>query len=254
MKDDVQELEGGAASDRNAHAPSLTARVQASIESLIMSGELRGGDRVNEIVLSERFGTSRGPIREACRALAQEGLLVAVPNRGVFVRELDLQEALEVYDIRSALDELMGRLIAERVTDAQVANLWRLIDEMDSAAQDKDLERYYPVNFAFHNELLSLANNQRLDRLYRSLVKELHLFRRAGLLQRGSMKISNEEHRQIVQAIEDRDPISAGVYMKSHVLGGKQRLLAAVEVKRAANLSAMPAGQRRRRAPNTNAR
>jgi DNA-binding GntR family transcriptional regulator len=254
MTDDVHDIQGRMEGDTNANAPSLTARVQANIENLIMSGELRGGDRVNEIVLSERFGTSRGPIREACRALAQEGLLVAVPNRGVFVREPDLHEALEVYDIRSALDELMGRLIAERVTDAQVANLWRLIGEMDAAARDKDLERYYPVNLAFHNELLSLANNHRLERLYRSLVKELHLFRRKGLLQRGSMKISNEEHRQIVQAIADRDPISAGVYMKTHVLGGKQRLLAAVEVKRAASLAVAPRGQRRRRPPNTNAR
>lgn len=226
-----------------ATAPSLTARVQAGIERMIMSGELRGGDRVNEIALSERFGTSRGPIREACRALAQEGLLVAVPNRGVFVRELDLREAIEVYDVRSALDELMGRLIAERVTDTQVDDLWRLIDEMDAAALDKDLDRYYPANLAFHNRLLSLASNRRLERLYRSLVKELHLFRRKGLLQRGSMRISNEEHRQIVQAIADRDPIAAGVSMKSHVLAAKQRLLAAVEAERSAALTA--AGPRR---------
>lgn len=220
---------------------SLTARAQAGIEKLIMNGELRGGDRVNEIVLSERFGTSRGPIREACRALAQEGLLVAVPNRGVFVRELDLREALEVYDIRSALDELMGRSIAARVSDEQVAELWTLVDGMDEAAAARDLERYYPANLAFHNRLLALANNRRLDRLYRSLVKELHLFRRKGLLKKGSMAISNAEHRQIVAAIADRDPIAAGVSMKSHVLAAKQRLLAAVEAEQSEQLSAVGA-------------
>ncbi len=217
---------------------SLTTRVQAEIESMIMSGELRGGDRVNEITLSERFGTSRGPIREACRALAQEGLLVAVPNRGVFVRELDLREALEVYDIRSALDELMGRLIAERISDAQLDDLRALVDEMDRAAADKDLTRYYPANLAFHNSLLAIANNRRLERLYRGLVKELHLFRRKGLLQQGSMRISNEEHRQILEAIVVRDPIAAGVSMKSHVLAAKQRLLAAVESERSLELMA----------------
>jgi DNA-binding GntR family transcriptional regulator len=230
---------------------SLTARAQAGIENLIMTGELRGGDRVNEIVLSERFGTSRGPIREACRALTQEGLLVAVPNRGVFVRELDLREALEVYDIRSALDELMGRSIAERISDAQIAELWTLIDGMDEAAADRDMERYYPANLAFHNRLLALASNRRLERLYRSLVKELHLFRRKGLLQQGSMAISNAEHRQIVSAIADRDPIAAGVSMKCHVLAAKQRLLAAVEAERSEQLSARAAnpnngGKRRR--------
>lgn len=230
----MHDLQGFVDPDFGDVSGSLTARVQAGIEKLIMSGALRGGDRVNEIALSERFGTSRGPIREACRALAQEGLLVAVPNRGVFVRELALREALEVYDIRSSLDELMGRLIAERVTSDDIDELWRLIDEMDAASQEKSLERYYPANLAFHNMLLSLANNRRLERLYRSLVKELHLFRRKGLLQQGSMRISNEEHRQIVQAIADRDPIAAGVSMKCHVLAAKQRLLAAVEAERSA--------------------
>lgn len=210
----------------------LSNRVQSAIEQMIMSGELRGGDKVNEISLSERFGTSRGPLREACRALAQEGLLVAIPNRGVFVRELDLREALEVYDVRSALDELMGRLIAERITDTQVQELYRLIDRMDRAAAERDLESYYPANLEFHNCLLAYANNRRLERLYRSLIKELHLFRRKGLLQSGSMRISNEEHRQIVQSIDARDPIAAGVGMKSHVLAAKQRLLAAVEAER----------------------
>lgn len=212
---------------------SLTNRVQAAIEQMIMNGELRGGDKVNEINLSEKFGTSRGPLREACRALAQEGLLVAIPNRGVFVRELDLREALEVYDVRSALDELMGRLIAERVTDSQVKELYGLVDTMDRAAADRDLERYYPANLDFHNRLLTYANNRRLERLYKGLIKELHLFRRKGLLQSGSMRISNEEHRQIVQSIDARDPIAAGVSMKSHVLAAKYRLLAAVEAERA---------------------
>ena len=218
--------------NKTGNGGSLTIRVQTAIENMIMSGELRGGDRVNEIALSEKFGTSRGPLREACRALAQEGLLVAIPNRGVFVRELDLREALEVYDIRSALDELMGRLIAERATDEQIKSLFGLVGEMDRAAAERDLERYYPTNLEFHNALLAYANNRRLERLYKSLIKELHLFRRKGLLQSGSMRISNEEHRQIVEAIAARDPIAAGVTMKSHVLAAKQRLLAAVESER----------------------
>lgn len=232
---------------RQSAGGSLTSRVQAAIEHMIMSGELRGGDKVNEINLSEKFGTSRGPLREACRALAQEGLLVAIPNRGVFVREIDLREALEVYDVRSALDELMGRLIAERATDAQVKELYSLIDTMDRAAGERDLELYYPTNLEFHNRLLAYANNQRLERLYKSLIKELHLFRRKGLLQLGSMRISNEEHRQIVQTIEARDPIAAGVSMKSHVLAAKHRLLAAVEAERAQEImrgKIAPAGRR----------
>jgi DNA-binding GntR family transcriptional regulator len=180
-------------------------------------------------LLAERFGVSRGPIREACRALTQEGLLKAIPNRGMFVREIVLSEALEVYDIRAALDDLTGRLLAERITDEQLALLAELVERMAAAAEQHDLELYYPVNLEFHDKLLTFADNQRLIRLYRSLVKELHLFRRKGLLEEGSMRISNEEHRRVIGALAKRDPIHAGMFMRGHVLAAKQRLLAAVE-------------------------
>jgi len=215
----------------------LSHRVQAAIENMVLNGELRGGDRVNEIALSERFGTSRGPLREACRALAQEGLLVAIPNRGVFVRELDLHEALEVYEVRSALDELLGRLVAERATEAQIEKLFKTLGAMDRAATARDLETYSPANQEFHNCLLDFARNQRLARLYRGLVKELRLFRAKGLLQPGALRISNEEHRNIVEAIAARDPIAAGIATKSHVQAAKQRLLAAIEAERSRELS-----------------
>lgn len=208
---------------------SRTARVQDGLESLIMSGELKAGDRINENALAERFDVSRGPIREACRALAQDGLLIAIRNRGMFVRELDLRDALEVYDIRAALDDMAGRSAAERITEDQVTELEGLLDQMDVAAERQDISTYYPLNLTFHNRILEFARNQRLAGIYRSLVKSLHLFRRRGLGQDGSMRISNEEHRQVLDALRRRDPIRAGGAMKTHVLAAKQRLLAACE-------------------------
>lgn len=207
----------------------LTLRVQGELERLIMSGELKGGDRINENLLAERFGVSRGPIREACRALTQDGLLHAIPNRGMFVRQVELSEALEVYDIRASLDDLTGRLLAARISDAQLDALARLIDGMDAAAARHDLDIYYPANLEFHDSLLAYAGNRRLARLYRGLVKELHLFRRKGLLEADNMRISNEEHRQVLAALAKRDPIHTGLAMRGHVMAAKQRLMAAAE-------------------------
>ena len=218
--------------------PSLTARVQGALERMIVGGELKGGERVNEKLLSSRFGVSRGPIREACRALTQAGLLTAVPNRGMFVREIALKEALELYDVRAALDDLAGRTLATRVTPAQLGALEGLIAEMDLAAAQRDLDRYYPLNFRFHDQLLRLAGNQRLILLYGTLVKELHVFRRRSLLEQGSMRVSNEEHRRVVAALTQGDPVRAGSFMRSHVLAAKQRLIGAIEVEAA---SAAPA-------------
>jgi len=209
---------------------SLTARVQGALERMIVDGELKGGARINEKLLSARFGVSRGPIREACRALTQAGLLTAVPNRGMFVRELALKEVLELYDVRAALDDLAGRTLATRITPAELGSLERLVAEMDLAAAQRDLDRYYPLNFRFHEQLLSLAGNQRLIGLYGTLVKELHIFRRRSLLEQGSMRVSNEEHRRVVAALAQGDPVRAGSFMRSHVLAAKQRLIGAIEV------------------------
>lgn len=212
----------------------LVGRAQAAIERMIMTGELTGGDRINENLLAERFGISRGPIREACRALTQEGLLTAVPNRGTFVRQVALDEALELYDIRAALDDLAGRTLATRITAAELAALDELTARMGAAAVAGDLDRYYPANLAFHDRLLAFAGNRRLQRLSGSLVKQLHLFRRRGLEQDGNMAVSNAEHGRVVAALAARDPVRAGVAMRGHVLAAKQRLLAAVELQAAA--------------------
>src|SRR3546814_1563212 len=79
---------------------SLTGALEREIERLILSGELAPGERINEIHLATRFGTSRGPIREAIRSLEAKGLVEAVRNRGVFIRRLTAEEAIEIYDVR----------------------------------------------------------------------------------------------------------------------------------------------------------
>ncbi len=95
---------------------SLPGLVQVEIEQLILRGELAVGQHVNESELASRFGTSRGPIREALRALEESRLVRSEKNRGVFVREISVAEADEIYDMREALDELIGRRVAERAT------------------------------------------------------------------------------------------------------------------------------------------
>jgi phosphonate utilization transcriptional regulator len=222
-------------SDRSASRPaaldlvrtqSLTSLVQAEIDRQITTGELAAGKRINEIALSERLGISRGPIREACRALVQAGLLEAVRNRGVFVRQIGPAEMADVYDIRAALDNLAGRTLAERITKPQVATLRQLVKRMDQAAKRQQISEYYPLNLEFHRSIIDFAGNQRLAQIYGGLVKELFLSRRRGLVEGGGLHFSNAEHKKIVDALEARDPDLAASLMQGHVLEGKKRALA----------------------------
>src|SRR3546814_10850418 len=123
---------------------------------MIVSGELSGGDRLNETLLAERFGVSRGPVREACRGLERSGLIRFVANRGVFVREMNVKEALELFDVRAALFALAGKTLAPRLADAQVQRLAALIGEMSAAAEADDVNASYPRSEEHTSELQSL--------------------------------------------------------------------------------------------------
>ena len=207
---------------------SLSGVVRHEIETLILSGELLAGSRMNENAIALRLGVSRGPVREACRALVELGLLDLIPNRGVFVRRMDRHDVEEVYDLRAGLTGLAGSLVTARITDAEMDRLRALVAAMDESAAVDDFPSFYPVNLEFHDRLVEHCGQRRLAALYRSLAKELSLFRQTGLTQPGNLVISNAEHRAILDAVRSRDPRRAAGAMESHVDNAKQRMLKAV--------------------------
>ena len=91
---------------------SLTSAVQQALERMITLGELGPGDKLNEAALAERLGVSRGPVREAFRVLEEAGLLTLKKNRGVFVRQIPLHEALEIYELRAMMEAHVGATLA----------------------------------------------------------------------------------------------------------------------------------------------
>lgn len=206
--------------------PTLATIVRDAIEEMIVSGELLAGQRINESTLSETLGVSRGPIREACRALTQEGLVRGVTNQGAYVRELNLNQVRELYEVRSGLAYTAGGLIVERCTDQHIQKLSELIGQMDLSADAGELETYYRLNIEFHDTLLKAANNAALVSTYKRIVKQLHLYRRRGLVQSGNLEVSNAEHKNILKGIIDRDVERTANEMRAHVLSGWSRLAA----------------------------
>ncbi len=208
---------------------SLSGVVRHEIERMILGGELPTGSRVNENAIALRLGVSRGPVREACRALVELGLLDLIPNRGVFVRRLDRHDVEEVYDLRAGLTGLAGSLVALRITDAEIDRLRALVEDMDKAAAAGDFRVFYPINLEFHDIILQLTRNSRLIKSYRALVKEFQLFRSHGLVQSDALRESNEEHHAILAALEQRDSGAAYDASFRHVQHGKQRMFAAFD-------------------------
>ena len=203
---------------------SLPMLVAREVERMILAGELSVGERVNESALAARFRVSRGPVREALRGLEESGLLRLEKNRGVFVREISLAEADEIYDLREALDELVGRRLAKRFEEPARTAVHALLAEMDRAAAQGDAASYHMVNLRFHDTLVEATGNAKLIATYRRLIKELHLFRLKGLTAGGGLPVSNDEHRAIVEAIEAGDADGAGRRMRDHVRASRNRM------------------------------
>ncbi|HOM12936.1 MAG TPA: phosphonate utilization associated transcriptional regulator [Rubrivivax sp.] len=202
---------------------SLPMLVQEEIERLIMTGELPVGSRINESELSQRFNTSRGPIREALRALEEAGLVRNEKNRGVFVREIAFEEADEIYELREALEEIIGRRVARAITADGIERLKAMTDAMHGAAQAQDLEQYAQLNLQFHDILVDVAGSAKLAETYQRLIKELSLFRMRALGNSG-LRVSADEHREIVDAIASGDAERAGRTLRKHVADSRARM------------------------------
>ena len=205
---------------------SLVSVVHAELEQMILSGRLAPGEKLTELTIAAKLGISRGPLREAFRMLEEAGLVRITKNRGVFVRDIPVEEAIEIFDLRAAMDELVGRKLAENITPAQVREIRGMVEAMEKAVKEKDTYHYHLLNLKFHDRLVELAGNSKLSAIYRKLIKELSLFRRLNLEDGWLMPISASEHRQIVKAIASGDPDAAGKAMFEHVMDSKERTIA----------------------------
>src|SRR5205823_12309247 len=125
----------------------------------MLAGGIASGAKLNRVALAERLGVSRGPLREAFRALEESGLVRLEKNRGVFVRQISIEEADEIYEVRAALDEWVGRRLARTATAEQLKALRGIVDRMDRAAAQDDVDAYYPLNVDFHERLVTFAGN-----------------------------------------------------------------------------------------------
>lgn len=193
---------------------------------MILAGELRAGERLNEQVLAAKLGVSRGPVREATRGLERAGLVTAVVNHGVYVRKVSQEEAFELYDLRALLTGFACERLAKSSTPPQRAHLARLVERMDAAARGGNSTTYYGLNLEFHDALMSYSGHARAKQIDESLIKEMHLFRQRSLVPPENMRESNAEHRAIVVAIDAGDSTAARRAGESHIAGGRRRFAA----------------------------
>lgn len=206
-------------------AKSLTTLVSEAVERLIVSGELKPGDRINEHRLAATLNVNRGVLREARSGLIRSGLLISVPNRGVFVRQITHEELLENSEMREIITGFFCQRAASRATPENVTQLQSLVDAMAKAVVQQDGGRYDDLNTEFHLLLMAISGQQRASAFYEDLIRESHLSRRRVLTDQRHLEASNQEHLAIVQAIREGHPELARQAGETHVRNGRMRWL-----------------------------
>lgn len=204
---------------------SLTTVVQDALEEMIIGGQIEPGQHMNENALATTLGVSRGPVREACRSLEALGLLEMKPNRGFFVIELDKAAAAQIYETRAGTFGYACMLAAERATPAQIARLESMVDHMNQLSSEVAIPDYVETNREFHAYLLEMAGNDRLTRLHADLFRETNLFRQKALRSAEALRVSNEEHAALFEAVRTGDPDRAFQIARAHVEAGRNRHL-----------------------------
>jgi DNA-binding GntR family transcriptional regulator len=196
---------------------SLHDEVVDRVRSLIVEGHLPPRTRIHEGDLGKALGVSRTPLREALKVLASEGLIDLVPGRGAIVRKLTDKDVREMLDVLVALETLAGRLACAHATDAQIAALRRVHDEMMRYYRAGNRLEYYWRNQAIHAGLAELSGNALLALLHQSISARLRRIRFIGNEEPDKWAGAVAEHEAMIDALGTRDGARLAAVIERHL-------------------------------------
>ena len=196
---------------------TLREQVADHLREEILSEHLAPGAELGEVALARSLGVSRGPLREALGQLAAEGLVTIVPRRGAVVRRLTRREFIDSYQVREALESLAIRLAVPRLSLADKDELHEMCAQMERAAADGDVDRFFEINRQFHARLVHASGNQKLEEVHGQVVAQMARLMKKSVELRGGTQQSAAEHRAIMDAVDAGDPVRAARLLEEHI-------------------------------------
>jgi len=175
--------------------------------------------RLDERRLSDGLGVSRTPIREAMTLLEQEGFVRTRPRRGIYVVKKTKREIVEIITVMAALESMAARLAAECASDAEIAELRRLMDDFRSGNDGERLDEYSDANIAFHQAIIKMSGCALLADMTENLFIHMRAIRKITIHQENRAARSIIDHMRIIEALERREPELAERLAREHTLG-----------------------------------
>lgn len=196
---------------------SLHDQVAQRLRRMLVEGHIAPGAKLNERELCDLLEVSRTPLREAIKMLAAEGLVELLPHRGAIAVALDEDAIRDTFEVMGGLEALSGELAAQRITDAELAEIRAMHFEMMAAYTRRDLSNYYRLNAQIHRAINAAAKNPVLSDTYDRVNARLHALRFRSNQDEQKWKVAMGEHEQMVEALAARDAAAMRRVLASHL-------------------------------------
>jgi len=206
---------------------TLAERVFEQIQTAVVKGDIAPGARISEQYLADRFGVSRGPLREAMRRLEARKLIKKIPHAGATVVDLSLEELIEIYQVRESLEALACKLAAQEMTEEEIAELKQVLQKHEQQNELQEGIGYYQKegDLDFHYRIVQGSKNQVLiDLLCGDLYHLVRMYRYQFSTSSSRPKKAFLEHHRIIEAIESRDSEMAEILMKRHIASSRENV------------------------------
>ena len=197
----------------------------------ILTGKLEPGERLMENQLAEKLGVSRTPIREALRMLKLENLVELTPRKGAQVLDMSEKDIIDVLGIREVLEGLATQLACQKMTPEIWEELKQTQQELEQAANGSDKEKIVNIDEHFHHLIFLSTKNERLIQIFNNLKTQLYRYRMAHIKLEGGMKEIILQHREILNAIENKNAEQGEILAKKHIQYQKKFILDALHKK-----------------------
>ena len=184
---------------------ALHQQVAPRLRQMLVENRILPGAKLNERELAEALKVSRTPLREAIKMLAAEGLVELLPNRGAIAVELTEADVLNTFEVMAGLEALSGELAAQRISDAELAEIRAMHFEMLAAYTRRDLSAYYRLNSKIHSAINQAAKNSVLTITYNQVNARLQALRFRSNQDEGKWKQAMVEHDRMIDALGKRD-------------------------------------------------
>jgi len=210
----------GATASPRLRESALYEQVAERLRTRILAHTLPPGSWIDEQALAAEYGISRTPLREALKVLASEGLVTMKLRRGAYVTEVSERDLSEVFHLLALLESDAATTVATQASDAELAELQALHDQLETTVADRDA--FFRANEQFHMRLLQIADNRWRVQLVNDLRKVMKLNRHHSLFKQGRLEASLAEHRQIMAALKARDGARVKRLMQQHINHGRE--------------------------------